>query len=40
MRRFLWGIIFGIILGPVMYIGRLWLRQRREKIDFDDSEWP
>ncbi len=40
MRQFLWGVVFGIILFPVAYIGRLWLRSRSERIDFDDSEWP
>jgi len=40
MRQFLWGAIFGIVLFPIMYIGRLWLKRRREEIDFDEPEWP
>ena len=40
MRQFLWGILFGVILFPIMYIGRLLLKRRREEINFNDSEWP
>lgn len=40
MRQFLWGIVFGIVLLPIVYIGRLWFHQHSEKIDFDEAEWP
>jgi hypothetical protein len=40
MRQFLWGVVFGTILFPLAYIGRLWLRRRSDRIDFDDTEWP
>jgi hypothetical protein len=40
MRQFLWGVVFGIVLLPFVYIGRLWLHHRSEKIDFDEAEWP
>jgi len=40
MRQFLWGVIFGIFLLPIVYIGRLWLRHHSERIDFDEAEWP
>lgn len=40
MRQFLWGVVFGFFLIPVMYIGRLWLKHRGEKVDFDEAEWP
>ncbi len=40
MRQFLWGLIFGVILFPILYIGRILWRHRSEKIDFDDAEWP
>jgi hypothetical protein len=40
MRQFLWGVVFGIFLVPVMYIVRLWLKYRSEKIDYDEAEWP
>lgn len=40
MRQFLWGLIFGVIFLPILYIGRILWRHRSEKIDFDDAEWP
>ena len=40
MRQFLYGVLFGILLFPVAYIGRLWLKRRRDVIHFDDTEWP
>jgi hypothetical protein len=40
MRQFLWGAIFGVLLFPIMYIGRLWFKRRHEEIDFDEPEWP
>jgi hypothetical protein len=40
MRRFLLGTIFGVILLPLLYIGRFFLKRRREKVDVDYNEWP
>jgi hypothetical protein len=40
MKKFIWGVVFGIILVPVVYIGRLVKKYRSEKVHFDDTEWP
>ena len=40
LKQFLYGIVFGVLLLPILYTGRLWLKHRSEKIDFDEAEWP
>jgi hypothetical protein len=40
LKQFLYGILFGVLLFPIAYIGRLWWKHRSERVDFDDSEWP
>ena len=39
MRRFLWGVLFGVVLIPLMYVLNLKRRARNERVEFDDSEW-
>lgn len=39
MRRFLWGVLFGVFLVPLTYILNLKRRERSERVEFDDSEW-
>ena len=40
LKQFLYGILFGVFLFPIIYIGRILWKRRSEKVDFDDSEWP
>ena len=40
LKQFLYGVLFGFLLLPIIYIGRIWWKRRREKIDFDEPEWP
>lgn len=40
LKQFLYGLLFGVLLLPILYIGRLWWKHRGEKIDFDEPEWP
>jgi hypothetical protein len=40
IKQFLYGTLFGILLLPIIYIGRIWWKHRRARIDFDESEWP
>ena len=40
LRQFVYGVLFGVILFPILYIGRLWWRHRTEEAPFDDTEWP
>ena len=40
MKRFLWGVLAGSILFPVLYVARFFWKRRRDSITFDDTEWP
>lgn len=40
LKQFLYGVLFGVLLLPIAYIGRLWWKRRSEKINFDEPEWP
>ena len=40
VKQFLWGALFGAILVPVLYLLRIWLKHRSERITIDESEWP
>ncbi len=40
IKQFLYGVLFGVLLLPIVYIGRLWWKHRSEKIKFDETEWP
>jgi len=39
MRQFLWGVLFGVVLVPLMYILNLRRRERGKRDEFDDSDW-
>jgi hypothetical protein len=39
MRQFLWGVLFGVVLVPLMYILNLRRRERTKRVEFDDSDW-
>lgn len=39
-RKFLWGTLFGILLVPLLYLVRILVKRRGERIEIDDSEWP
>ncbi len=40
LKQFLYGVLFGVLFFPILYIGRFWWKRRSEKIDFDETEWP
>lgn len=39
-RVFLWGVLFGILLVPVLYMLRSLWKSRNESVSIDDSDWP
>lgn len=40
MKQFLWGVLIGIILLPILHMIRSWLKHRGERIDLNETEWP
>ncbi len=40
MRNFLWGMLAGALLVPLLYLVRVLWKRRSERIVIDDSEWP
>jgi hypothetical protein len=40
VRHFLYGVVFGIILVPVLYVTRMLWRRRSERVEIEEAEWP
>lgn len=40
VRHFLWGTFFGVLLIPLLYVLRLWMKHRSDRVELDDAEWP
>jgi hypothetical protein len=40
VKHFLWGTVFGVILVPLLYLVRLWMRHRSERVELNETDWP
>ncbi len=40
VQKFIWGMLFGILLVPLFYLLRIFMGRRGRRIDIDESEWP